>query len=103
MFSGIKPAGAFSSSGVSPYGIAASAAEHVKLSRQNYDQFLCSPQPTGEEGRIRETVNQLSQRIRIRPTRHEISLLRQQIQDGTYQPDAREIAGRMLLMDTAKE
>ena len=103
MFSGIKPTGTFSSSGVSSYGVAVPAAEHARLNRQNYDQFLCSPQPAGEEGRIRETVNQISQRIRIRPTRHEISLLQRQIQDGTYQPDTREIATRILLMDSEEE
>lgn len=99
MFSGIKPTGAFPLCGASLYNAPAAAAEHTKAGQQVYDQFLCSPQPEGEEGRIREMTNQISQKIRIRPTRHEIASLQEQIKCGTYKPDCREIAARMLLMD----
>ena len=99
MFSGIKPTGAYPFSGVSPYSTPATAAEHNKISAQNYDQLLFSPQPEGEEGRVRAAVAQISQQSRIRPTHHELSLLQQQIQSGTYQYDPPEIAARMLLVE----
>ena len=51
------------------------------------------------EKRIKETSGQLVQQIRTRPSRQELDALRQQIADGTYQADAREIAARMLLME----
>ena len=97
MFSGINPTGGFPLTGTAPYSGYMQKAGQNKLSQQNYDQFCCSPQPEGEEARIREEVSQISQDIRIRPTKHEIAILQQQVQDGTYQPDAREIAARMLL------
>ncbi len=103
MFSGIKPIGVAPPSGISSYNSSVSAAEHTKISQQNYDQFLCGAQPGGEEGRIRETVNQISQKARIRPTNHELAHLQQQIKNGTYQPNAREIAARMLMSSVQED
>ena len=97
MFSGIKPAGGFRLGGTAPYNGHVQLAGQNKLSQQSYDQFSCSPRPEGEEARIQNAVSRISQEIRIRPTKHEISRLQQQVQEGTYQPDAREIAARMLM------
>ena len=36
--------------------------------------------------------------VRTRPSRGELEELQAQIREGTYQPDAREIAARMLLI-----
>ena len=46
---------------------------------------------------MRQLTAQISQKIRIRPTNHELSSLRQQIREGSYRPDAGAIASRMLM------
>lgn len=73
--------------------------ESVRTSGQHYDQVQFSSQLSETEKRIKETSGQLVQQIRTRPSRQELDALRQQIADGTYQADAREIAARMLLME----
>ena len=70
-------------------------------SRQVYDQFQLSIQPSGEETRMKELVGRISQEIRIRPTCREIESLQAQIREGRYQPDPQEIAARMLLQKGA--
>ena len=40
----------------------------------------------------------MSQEIRSRVSAQDLEHLRQQVSDGTYQPNPREIAARMLLM-----
>lgn len=97
MFSGIKPTGSFPMSGTTSYRGHTPAAETQKIDRQSYDQFQRSSRPD-EEVRIQETVSRLSQQVRIRPSHSQLQQLQQQIKDGTYQPDAREIAARMLLI-----
>lgn len=98
MFSGIKPAGAYPLAGAAPHS--APAAGHVSHAavQQSFDQFHCSTQFAGDEARLRETISSISQKTRIRPTRSEMETLRQQVQNGTYQPDAKEIAARMLMV-----
>lgn len=103
MFTGINPTGSVPLTGISSYNAHSPAAEPPKIEQQNCDQFLCSPAPEGEEGRIRSLVGQISQKIDIRPTNHELSALRQQIQEGSYRPDAGAIASRMLLMDPLED
>ena len=73
--------------------------ESVRTSGQYYDQVQFSSHLSETEKRIKETSGQLVQQIRTRPSRQELDALRQQIADGTYQADAREIAARMLLME----
>ena len=73
--------------------------ESVRTSGQLYDQVQVSSHLSETEKRIKETSGQLVQQIRTRPSRQELDALRQQIADGTYQADAREIAARMLLME----
>ena len=65
---------------------------------QPFDQFQLSAQPPGDERRVLETAARLSQDVRIRPTTGMLSALGDSIRSGTYQPDAREIAARMLLL-----
>lgn len=65
---------------------------------QPFDLFQLSAQPTGDGRRVLETAARLSQDVRIRPTNGELAALRDSIQSGAYQPDAREIAARMLLL-----
>lgn len=98
MFSGIKPPGAYPVSGVSTHATAATVGMGDHTVRQkNFDQFQCQTPMSSSEIQMRQTVGRISQQIQIRPTRHEIETLQRQVQDGTYQPDAREIAARMLM------
>ena len=103
MFSGIKPTGAFPLSGPMSHSAHVPTAEHHKVERESYDQFFRSVQLSGDEARTREVVSQISQRIRIRPVQSELEHLKSQIEDGSYQPDAREIATRMLLICEQEE
>lgn len=100
MITGIKPTGVSPRTGLSPYNIGATvSANHAVKAEQLYDAFQCHCVVKGTEGRVREMTAQISQQVRIRPTKHELSLLQQEVKDGTHQPDAGRIASRMLLMD----
>lgn len=100
MISGIKPTGASPLTGLSPYNLnVAVSPNHTVKAEQLYDAFQCRCMVKGTEGRIREMTARISQQVRIRPTKHELSLLQQQVKDGTHQPDPGQIASRMLLMD----
>ena len=83
--------------GPAPIGRKSSAAVPVSAS-QRYDQAEFSSHLDQTEKRIKETVAQLSQEIRCRVTTQDIENLRQQVAEGTYQPNPREIAARMLLL-----
>ncbi len=97
MVSPIYPGGAYPVGAV-PYGKKADP-ESVPASGQHYDQIQFSSQLSETEKRIKETTGQLTRQIRTRPSRQDLEALRQQVASGTYQVDAREIAGRMLLME----
>lgn len=106
MISGIKPTGVSPFTGISPYNNInlnmttpiSSASAPVKA-EQLYDEFRCVRPTEGNEGQhVRQLTAQISQKIRIRPTNHELSALRQQIHEGSYRPDASAIASRMLMM-----
>lgn len=99
MFSGIKPAGAFPLAGAALHSAPAAGHANHAVVQQNYDQFQCSAQLDGDETRLRDTVSSLLQKTRTRPTRSEMETLRQQVQSGTYQPDAKEIAARMMMVN----
>lgn len=101
MFSGVNMNRVFLRKGTAVSRSSASAADHTRCSRQNYDQFEFLEQPEGQEKRFRELVAQIAGEIRLHPTRGQLSQLKSQIEDGTYQPDPQEIAARMLL--TVKE
>lgn len=64
----------------------------------NFDQVEFSRHLSGMERRVRELTGQLSQQVLARPTSGEIAALREQVDQGTYRPDASEIAARMLLL-----
>ena len=65
---------------------------------QRYDQVEFSSQLGETEKRVRETVSRLSREIRSRDTTQEVERLQQQVASGEYQPSARDIAARMLLL-----
>ena len=66
-------------------------------SREQFDQACFSPRWEGEERQVAELTGQMSRQVCARHTAGEIARLQAQVQAGTYQPDAREIAARMLL------
>ncbi|MGI5962406.1 MAG: flagellar biosynthesis anti-sigma factor FlgM [Lawsonibacter sp.] len=101
MVFGIKPPGMGPVNGSNPtYNMTNSTARKglQKTQQQNCDQFQCSLRPSGEERQVQEMTSQITQQIRLRPSKSELAQLQQQVQNGTYQPDAREIAARMLLI-----
>ena len=99
MFSGIKFPGGFRVPEASSRPVHAPADRPPQVGGSGQDRFQLSPRPTGQEARVRDAVSQISTKARIRPSLHELEALKQQIREGTYQPDAREIAARMLMTD----
>ena len=67
----------------------------------SFDQVRISARCSGAEARVRELTGQLSRAVRTRPAARELSLLERQVAGGTYQPDAAEMARRMLLIQEA--
>jgi negative regulator of flagellin synthesis FlgM len=62
-----------------------------------YDSVTISSQT--EEGRFRqELVSRLSQQVRTATSTGDIQRLKQQVADGTYEPDPMRIAARILYM-----
>ena len=99
MFSAIKPTGALPLSGHTGHTPLTGAGQNKNIAeRQHYDQFQRSVQLSDEQQKIQETVSSLSKQARMRPTRSQLESLQKQIQDGTYQPSATEIAARMLMI-----
>lgn len=98
MVTPIYPTGIYSAGNISPYSKKNGAASS-RMSEQRYDQVQFSSHLDEMEIRMKETVGQISQQVRIRPTHQEIETLRQQVADGSYQVNPREIAARMLLWE----
>lgn len=98
MFTGINFDRMLPLSGTAPQKNVSSGTQRLRKERLHYDQFELSGQPDGEEKTIRDLVGQISREVRTRPSHGELADLQNQIREGTYQPDAREIAARMLLI-----
>lgn len=98
MFTGINFDRILPLGGVTPQKSVSSGTQRLAKERLHYDQFELSGQPEGEEKTIRDLVGQISREVRTRPSHSELEELQTQIREGTYQPDAREIAARMLLI-----
>ena len=65
----------------------------------SFDQITLSARAGQEAGpTFRELASSLSQQVRTFNTTGKIQDLRDQVASGTYRPDARETAARMLLM-----
>lgn len=65
---------------------------------QRYDQVEFSSHLSQTERRVKDTVSRLSREIRTRNTAQNVEYLHQQVAAGEYQPNARDIAARMLLL-----
>lgn len=80
-----------------------SQSSAAKLQRSDagrrFDSILLS---TGERARSSyelELRGKISQEVRTATSSGQVAALREQVQSGTYQVDAREIAKKMLLME----
>lgn len=65
---------------------------------QRYDQIQFSSCMDETEKKVKQVVGRLSQEIRSRVSARDLEDLCGQVADGSYQPDPREIAARMLLL-----
>ena len=74
-----------------------SGARRVKAAEGSFDQITLS---AGQEASptFRDMAASLSQQVRTFNTTGKIQELRSQVASGTYRPDARETAARMLLL-----
>lgn len=100
MFTGIKPPGAYPVSGTTAHsGLALSGhLERTVQQPKNFDQFQLTVPVDSQEAMVQTTVSRIIRQVRTRPTHAELKELKSQIENGAYQPDAREIAGRMLMV-----
>ena len=48
---------------------------------------------------MQKTVSRVIRQVRTRPTHAELAELKSRIANGTYQPNAREIAARMMMTE----
>ena len=92
----IYPGGSCPVGGTAPYNRKSETVNPVSPG-QRYDQVQFSSHLDETERRLKETVAQLSQQVRTQVTTQDVERLRQQVASGEYQPDAGEIAARMLL------
>lgn len=99
MFTGIKPPGAYPVSGAAVHGGLAPSNYTDRTARQqkNFDQFELTTQIDDQEAMVQTSVSRIIRQVRTRPTRTDLAELKKQIADGAYQPDAKEIAARMLM------
>ena len=89
-----------------PVAARASGARSVKGAEGSFDQItLTAAQAAGPTFRalaagpaFRDLAASLSQQVRTFNTTGKIQELRNQVASGTYRPDARETAARMLLL-----
>ena len=98
MFSRIETSGMPPAAGMGCCGGRPLSDGRLQVSRQHYDQVEFSTRLSGLEKRVQDLTARLSQEVRARPTSGELRALQAQVASGTYQPDARETAARMLLL-----
>lgn len=63
-----------------------------------YDQITLSSGKSGDDTALRQVSAGISHEVRTHNTTGKIAELRDAVQSGTYQMDARDTAARMLLM-----
>ena len=71
-------------------------AQKEETPTRRFDSVMISE--IGGEKAALDLKSRLSQEVRTATSTDMVSALREQIQNGTYQPDPREIARKMLLM-----
>ena len=87
----------FSTAPIQTGGFRGAGAKRARAAESSFDQIsLSAGQETAPAFRAMAAV--LSQQVRTFNTTGKIQDLRDQVASGTYRPDARETAARMLLM-----
>lgn len=81
----------------SPGAARPSGARHAKGAESSFDQITLSADQAASPA-FRDLAASLSQQVRTFNTTGKIQELRGQVASGTYRPDAREAAARMLLL-----
>ncbi len=99
MFSRIDIGGGFGVTRSTSHTAQRTTADSAKAGIQNYDFMSFSQMPEGQELRTKDLTAQISGQARIRPTHGDIQTIKRQVEEGTYVPDAGEIAARMLLIN----
>lgn len=100
MFQGIKPPGAYPVSGTAAHsGLPTPTHGEQTVKQPNFDQFQLSAQPNSREATVQKSVSRIIRQVRTRPTHAELAELKSRIASGTYQPNAREIAARMMMTE----
>ena len=89
----------FSAAPIQTGGFRGAGAKRARAAESSFDQITLSAQ-AGQEASptFRSLAASLSQQVRTFNTTGKIQDLRDQVASGTYRPDARETAARMLLM-----
>lgn len=101
MFTGIKPPGAYPVSGTTAHGgiTPSNHTDRAVRQQKNFDQFELTTQIDSQEAMVQTSVSRIIRQVRTRPTHADLAELKKQIADGTYQPDVKEIAARMLMTE----
>lgn len=100
MFQGIKPPGAYPVSGSTAFGgLLAPTHGEQSVKQPVFDQFQLTTHPDSQEAMVQKSMSRVIRQVRTRPTRAELTELKSQIAGGTYQPNAREIAARMMMTE----
>ena len=81
----------------SPSAARASGARRAKGTESSFDQITLTAGQAASPT-FRDLAANLSQQVRTSSTTGKIQELRNQVASGTYRPDARETAARMLLL-----
>lgn len=74
-------------------------ARTTPVPQRNYDSIELSPAPEGEQRQFMDLVSRIAKETRTATTIGDIQTLRAQVSSGEYQPDAMNIAAKMLLME----
>ena len=74
------------------------SAQKEEIPTRRFDSVMISESGGFNEKAALDLKSRLSYEVRTATSTDMVSALREQIQNGTYQPDPREIARKMLLM-----
>ena len=74
--------------------------DRPKVSQSQFDQVSISRESSGSEQFQRELTSRLICEVRTTNTSNTIQNIKNEVQNGTYQPNAREIAAKLLLEES---
>ncbi len=74
-----------------------------QTSERQFDQVNISRESSGAEQFRQECVSRLVREVRTAHTASDIARIKAEVQSGTYQPDAVEIAAKLLMEGSARD